>query len=78
VVVFEEVAGARDQIDGIIPGSLDDPVQRATEIVAASLCPNAVEALARERSVQMEVGKMEQAKGHKSPVTTQLLPGAMA
>jgi hypothetical protein len=42
------------------------------------LCPDAEEALTRERSVQVQVGKMEQAKGHKSPVNTKLLPGAMA
>jgi len=65
-------------VDGFVAGSLNDPVQGAAEIVAASLRPDAEEALARKRSVQMEVGKMEQAKGHKSPVTTQLLPGAMA
>ena len=59
VVVLEEVPATGDHVDGFVAGSRNDPVQRATEIVAASLRPDAEEALARKRSVQMEVGKME-------------------
>jgi len=39
---------------------------------------DAEQALTGEGSVEMQVGEMEQAKGHKSPVTTRIRPGAMA
>ena len=77
VIVLEEIAAARDQVDLGRPSALDDPLQGGPKILAASLRPDTVEALAREGSIQMQVSEMEQAKGHKSPVTTRIVPGAM-
>src|SRR5438132_851072 len=78
VVVLEEVATAGDQVHLVFAGTVDDPLQRGPEIFAAPLGTDSVEALAREGSVEMQVSEMEQAKGHKSPVTTRIVPVAMA
>jgi phage tail tape-measure protein len=78
MVVLEEVTTARDQLRLGFVGALHNPLQRAAEIFAAPLSAHAVEALAREGSVEMQVSEMEQAKGHKSPVTTRIVPVAMA
>src|SRR5438270_4624052 len=78
VVVLTKVATAGDQLRLGLAGALDDPLQRVPEVFAASLGAHAVQALAREGSVEMQVSEMEQAKGHKSPVTTRIVPVAMA
>ena len=78
VVMLEEVATAGDQVHLSFAGTVDDPLQRGPEIFAAPLGTDSVEALAREGSVEMQVSEMEQAKGHKSPVTTRIVPVAMA
>jgi len=78
MVLFEEVAAAGEHVGLAFAGTLDDSLQRGPKILAAALRPDAKEALTRERSVEMQVSEMEQAKGHKSPVTTRILPGAMA
>jgi hypothetical protein len=78
VVVLEQVAAAADQVHLGVARALDDPLQRGAEIFTASLGADAVEAFAREGSVEMQVSEMEQAKGHKSPVTTRIVPVAMA
>ena len=77
MVLFEEVAAAGDQVGLGLAGAFDDPLQRGPKILAASLRPDTEEALVGEGSVEMQVSEMEQAKGHKSPVTTRILPGAM-
>jgi hypothetical protein len=59
-------------------GALDDALEGGPQVAATALRANAVEALAREGPVQMQVGEMKKAKGHKSPVTTRIVPGAMA
>jgi len=61
-----------------LPSAFDDPLEGGSKILAASLCPDAIEAFTREGSIEMQVSEMEQAKGHKSPVTTRIVPGAMA
>ena len=78
VVLLEEVAGAGDQVDLRLTGALDDALEGGSKIAATALRANAVEALAREGPVEMQVSEMKQAKGHKSPVTTRIVPGAMA
>jgi hypothetical protein len=78
VIVFEEIATAGDQIRLGLPSAVDDPLEGGSKVLAASLRPDAIEALAREGSIEMQVSEMEQAKGHKSPVTTRIVPGAMA
>jgi len=78
MILLKKVAGAGDHMRLRLVGSFDDPLQRGTQVLAAPLCANAVQALARERSIEMQVSEMEQAKGHKSPVTTRIVPGAMA
>jgi hypothetical protein len=78
VIVFEEIATAGDQVGLGRPRTFDDPLEGGPKILAASLRPDAVEALTREGSIEMQVSEMEQAKGHKSPVTTRIVPGAMA
>ncbi len=78
MVLLKKVAGAGNQIRLSLSGSFDNPLERDPQILAASLCANAVEALAREGSIEVQVSEMEQAKGHKSPVTTRIVPGAIA
>ena len=78
MVLLKKIAAAGNQIRLGLLGSLDDPLKRRPEVLAASLCAGAIEALARERSIEMQVSEMEQAKGHKSPVTTRIVPGAIA
>ena len=78
VIVFEEIATAGDQIGLGLPSPFDDTVEGGPKILAASLDADAIEALTREGSIEMQVSEMEQAKGHKSPVTTRIVPGAMA
>jgi hypothetical protein len=76
--MFEEVAAAGDQVGLLLASAIDDPLEGGPKILAASLRRDAVEAFTREGSVEMQVSEMEQAKGHKSPVTTRILTGAMA
>jgi len=78
VIVFEEIATACDQVGLGLPGAFDDTLEGGAKIFAASLSADAIEALTREGSIEMQVSEMEQAKGHKSPVTTRIVPGAMA
>ena len=78
VIVFEEIATAGDQVGLRLPSAFDDPLEGGAKILAASLRADAIEALTREGSIEMQVSEMEQAKGHKSPVTTRIVPGAMA
>jgi hypothetical protein len=78
VIVLEEIATAGDQVGLGRSGPFDDPLEGSAKILTASLCPDAVEALTREGPVEMQVSEMEQAKGHKSPVITRIVPGAMA
>jgi len=78
VIVFEEIASAGDHVGLSLPSALDDPLEGGSKILAASLRPDAIEALTREGSIEMQVSEMEQAKGHKSPVTTRIVPCAMA
>jgi len=78
MVLLKQVAGAGNQVRLGLSGSFDDPLERQPQVLAASLCADAVEALAREGTIEMQVSEMEQAKGHKSPVTTRIVPGAMA
>ena len=78
MVLLKKIAAAGNQIRLGLLGSLDDPLKRRPEVLPASLCADAIEALARERSIEMQVSEMEQAKGHKSPVTTRIVPGATA
>jgi hypothetical protein len=78
VILLEEITGAGDQIDLRLAGALHDPLEGGSQVTATALRANAVEALAREGPVEMQVSEMEQAKGHKSPVTTRIVPGAMA
>jgi hypothetical protein len=78
MIVLEEIATAGDQVGLGCPGAFDDPLEGGSKILAASLRPDAVQALTREGSIEMQVSEMEQAKGHKSPVTTRIVPGAMA
>jgi len=75
VLLLEKVAAAGDQIDLRLLGSFDDSFQGASQLLAVLLSAPAMEAFARQRSVEVQVGEMEQAKGHKSPVTTQNLTG---
>src|SRR6202007_2538993 len=76
LVVLEEVASAGDHVDLGLQRSFDDPLQRVTKRFAVLLPARAMEAFAGKGSVEMQVSEMEQAKGHKSPVRTQNLPGA--
>ena len=78
MILLKKVAGAGNQVRLGLVGSFDDPLKRGPQVLAASLCTGAVEALAREGSIEMQVSEMEQAKGHKSPVTTRIVPGATA
>ena len=78
MVLLKKITGASNQICLGRPGSLDDALQRRAKVLAASLGADAMEALAREGSIEMQVSEMEQAKGHKSPVTTRIVPGATA
>jgi hypothetical protein len=78
VIVFEKIATAGDQVGLGRLCPFDDPLEGGTKILTASLCADAIEALTREGSIEMQVSEMEQAKGHKSPVTTRIVPGAMA
>jgi hypothetical protein len=78
VIVFKEIAAACDHVGLSLPSPFDDPLEGDPKILAASLRPDAIQALTREGSVEMQVSEMEQAKGHKSPVTTRIVPGAMA
>ena len=78
MIVLEKIATAGDHVSLGRSGPFDDPWEGGPKILAASLRPDAIEALAREGSVEMQVSEMEQAKGHKSPVTTRIVPGAMA
>jgi len=78
MVVLKKIAGAGNQVCLGLVGSLDDPLKPGAQVLAASLRTNAVKAFAREGSIEMQVSEMEQAKGHKSPVTTRIVPGAMA
>jgi hypothetical protein len=78
VVVFEKIATAGDHVGLGRSGPFDDPLEGGPKILTASLCSDAIKALTREGSVEMQVSEMEQAKGHKSPVTTRIVPGAMA
>jgi len=78
VIVFKEIAAAGDHVGLGFSSPLDDPLEGGPKVLAASLRPDAVQALTREGSVEMQVSEMEQAKGHKSPVTTRIVPGAMA
>jgi hypothetical protein len=78
VIVFEEIATAGDQVGLGLTSAVDNPLEGGPKVLAASLCADAVEALTREGSIEMQVSEMEQAKGHKSPVTTRIVPGAMA
>ena len=68
VILLEEIAGAGDQVNLRLACALDDPLQGGAQVAATALRANAVEALAREGPVQMQVSEMKQAKGHKSPV----------
>jgi hypothetical protein len=78
VILLEEIAGAGDQVDLRLACALDDSLEGGSKVAATALRANAIEALAREGPVQMQVSEMKQAKGHKSPVTTRIVPGAMA
>src|ERR1700704_4811128 len=78
MIVFEEIPSAGDHVGLGLPGAVDDALEGRPKILAASLRPDAIEALAREGTIEMQVSEMEQAKGHKSPVTTRIVPGAMA
>jgi hypothetical protein len=78
MIVFKEIAAAGDHVGLGFSSPLDDPLEGGPKVLAASLRPDAVQALTREGSVEMQVSEMEQAKGHKSPVTTRIVPGAMA
>jgi len=78
VIVFEEIATAGDQVGLGLPSAFDDPLEGGAKVLAASLGADAIEALTREGSIEMQVSEMEQAKGHKSPVTTRIVPVAMA
>src|SRR5205814_8516201 len=78
MVLLKKIAATGNQIRLGRFGSLDDPLKRRPEVLPASLCADAIEALARERSIEMQVSEMEQAKGHKSPVTTRIVPAATA
>ncbi len=78
MVMFEKVAATGDQVGVGVASPSDDPLECGPKILAASLRTDAIEALTGEGSVEMQVSEMEQAKGHKSPVTTRIVPGAMA
>jgi hypothetical protein len=78
VVVLEEIATAGDHVGLGLPSAFDNPLEGGPKVLAASLRPDAVQALTREGSIEMQVSEMEQAKGHKSPVITRIVPGAMA
>jgi hypothetical protein len=78
VILLEEIAGAGDKGDLCLVGALDDPLEGGAQVAATALRANAIEALARKGPVEVQVSEMEQAKGHKSPVTTRIVPGAMA
>ena len=78
MIMLEEIATAGDQVDLRLACALDDPLEGSSQVATTALRANAVEALAREGPVQMQVSEMEKAKGHKSPVTTRIVPGAMA
>jgi len=78
VIVLEEIATAGEHVGLSLPSAFDDPLKGRPKILAASLGADAIEALTREGSIEMQVSEMEQAKGHKSPVTTRIVPGAMA
>src|SRR5260370_12458648 len=74
VIVFKEIAAAGDHVGLGFSSPLDDPLEGGPKVLAASLLPDAVQALTREGSVEMQVSEMEQAKGHKSPATPPMLP----
>ena len=78
MIVLEEIAAAGDQVNLGLPSAFDDPLEGGSKILATPLRADAIEALTREGSIEMQVSEMEQAKGHKSPVTTRIVPGAMA
>jgi ATP-dependent Lon protease len=58
VILLEEVAAAGDQVDLCLTGALDDALESRSQVAATALRANAVEALAREGPVQMQVGEM--------------------
>src|SRR5260370_4730905 len=74
VIVFKEIAAAGDHVGLGFSSPLDDPLEGGPKVLAASLRPDAVQALTREGSVEMQVSEMEQPKGHKSPATTPIVP----
>jgi len=76
VIVFEEVTGAGDEVDLCLLGSFHDSPEGAAKRLSMLLSAGAIEAFTRKRSIEMQVGEMEQAKGHKSPVSTQNQLGA--
>src|SRR2546421_1644890 len=78
VVLLEQIAAAGDQLYLFVLGALDDPSERLTQVLSMPLGTHAIEVFAGKRPVEMQVSEMEQAKGHKSPVTTQNQPGASA
>jgi hypothetical protein len=59
VVLFEEIPGAGNQIDLRLVRALHDPLEGGSQVAATALRANAVEALAREGPVEMQVSEME-------------------
>jgi len=78
LVVLEQIAARGDQLYLFMLGPLDDASERLTKALSMLLGTHAIEVFAGKGPVEMQVSEMEQAKGHKSPVTTQNLPGASA
>lgn len=78
MVLLEEVAAARDQVGLGVAGALDDPDQGRPKIITPLLRTDAEKALTREGPVEVQVSEVKQAKGHITPMSTRILPGAMA
>src|SRR5260370_21364840 len=78
VIVFKEIAAAGDHVGLGFSIPLDDPLEGGPKVLAASVRPDAVQALTREGSVELQDSEMEQANGHRSRGSTRMLAGPVA
>jgi hypothetical protein len=59
MIVLEEIPTAGDQLDLRLPRTLDDPLQRGSQVVPALVGACAEKALAGEGSVEVQVSEMQ-------------------
>src|SRR5919201_1353290 len=73
-LLVEEVATAGDEVATGCGGALDDPGQRLAQVLTAAERSRTGEAFASERSVQVEVSEVQEAKGQRSLVELRVCP----